>query len=287
MKYTPRLPEKNDNVSDASPLRELTVLLGGLAAIVIGVYVLLGLAVDFVAPRVSPKLEAALAETLLRRFGNPDETADAGTRALRRLADRVSEGCVALPYRPRVHLKDSELVNAVALPGGHIVVFSGLIDRLESENELAFVLLHEMGHFANRDHLRGLGRALVLAAISAAILGPDNPVSDLLFGGLRLTELHFSREQEEAADEYAVRMLHCAYGHVAGADGFFREMMAEEGTSDRMTAYLRTHPLSGKRATHLLDYAKGMEFATEGRQAPLPEALRGNRRAAERSASEE
>lgn len=273
MKYTPRLPEKNDNVSETSGLRELAVLLGGLLGIVVGVYFLLGLAVDWVAPHVSPKLERVLGANLINRFVD-EEAPDDATRALRELADRVSEGCVDLPYQLQVHLSDDDIVNAVALPGGHIVVFAGLIDQLDSENELAFVLLHEMGHFANRDHLRGLGRALVLSVLSAAILGPDNPISNILSGGLRLTELHFSREQETAADEYAVQALNCAYGHVAGADGFFVELKEGEGRADRMTAYLRTHPLSGDRVEHIAEYAREKGYAVEARQNPLPGALR-------------
>ncbi|MFP4031613.1 MAG: M48 family metallopeptidase [Desulfococcaceae bacterium] len=273
MKYTPRLPEKNDNVSETSGLRELAVLLGGLLGIVVGVYFLLGLAVDWVAPHVSPKLERVLGANLIHRFLD-EETPDEATRALRELADRVSAGCVDLPYDIQVHLSREDVVNAAALPGGHIVVFAGLIGQLDSENELAFVLLHEMGHFANRDHLRGLGRALVLSVISAAILGPDNPISSILSGGFRLTELHFSREQEMAADEYAVRALNCAYGHVAGADGFFVELKEEEGRADRMTAYLRTHPLSGDRVEHIAEYAREKEYVVEARQNPLPAALR-------------
>jgi predicted Zn-dependent protease len=273
VKYTPRLPEKNDNVSETSGLRELAVLLGGLLGIVVGVYFLLGLAVDWVAPHVSPKLERVLGANLINRFVD-EETPDDATRALRELADRVSEGCVDLPYQLQVHLSDDDIVNAVALPGGHIVVFAGLIDQLDSENELAFVLLHEMGHFANRDHLRGLGRALVLSVLSAAILGPDNPIAGILSGGLRLTELHFSREQEIAADEYAVQALHCAYGHVAGADGFFGELKKGEGRADRMTAYLRTHPLSGDRVEHIAEYARENGYLAEARQSPLPAALR-------------
>lgn len=273
MKYTPRLPEKNDNVSETSGLRELAVLLGGLLGIVVGVYFLLGLAVDWVAPHVSPKLEQALGQNLIHRFADGDAPDDA-TRALRDLAAEVADGCVELPYDIQVHLSDDDIVNAVALPGGHIVVFSGLLNQLDSENELAFVLLHEMGHFAHRDHLRGLGRALVLSVLSAAVLGPDNPIAGILSGGLRLTELHFSREQEIAADEYAVQALHCAYGHVAGADGFFAELKEAEGRADRMTAYLRTHPLSGDRVAHIAEYARENGYEVDARQNPLPGPLR-------------
>ncbi len=40
-----------------------------------------------------------------------------------------------------------------------MVVFTGLLEKMTSENELAFVLAHELGHYDHRDHLRGLGRA--------------------------------------------------------------------------------------------------------------------------------
>ena len=48
------------------------------------------------------------------------------------------------------------------------VIYQGLLAQAESENELMMVLGHELGHFANRDHLRGLGRALLVQIAIAA-----------------------------------------------------------------------------------------------------------------------
>jgi Zn-dependent protease with chaperone function len=70
----------------------------------------------------------------------------------------------------KIHIIPDPRINAMALPGGNIVVFSALIKETGSENELAFVLAHELGHFANRDHLRGLGRRLLLLTASAALI---------------------------------------------------------------------------------------------------------------------
>ena len=60
MKYTPREQKTNVNVTPTSPLREFFVLTAGLLAIIVGVYFLLGFAVDLLVPRISPELERKL-----------------------------------------------------------------------------------------------------------------------------------------------------------------------------------------------------------------------------------
>jgi Zn-dependent protease with chaperone function len=65
----------------------------------------------------------------------------------------------------------SDAVNAMAVPGGKMVVFSGLLDSLSSTNGLMFVLAHEVGHFKNRDHLRLMGRGIVLSILAMLALG--------------------------------------------------------------------------------------------------------------------
>ncbi len=64
--------------------------------------------------------------------------------------------------------------------GGHILLFQGLLDILKTENSLSFVIGHELGHFKNRDHLRGLGRGIVLTALSATFTGANSNLTSLL-----------------------------------------------------------------------------------------------------------
>jgi Zn-dependent protease with chaperone function len=66
------------------------------------------------------------------------------------------EGLPKFSYKVSVH--DQATVNAVALPGGNIIVFKGLLTELKSENEVAMILAHELGHYAHRDHLHGIGQ---------------------------------------------------------------------------------------------------------------------------------
>ena len=81
----------------------------------------------------------------------------------------------------------------MALPGGQIMVFSGLLKKVNLENELAMVLGHELGHYAHRDHLRGMGRGLGVTLGLAMLFGQDSAVagiaSDLFLG----MEMRYSR----------------------------------------------------------------------------------------------
>ena len=259
MKYTARLPETNVNVTPASPLRDFFVLLSAAVGIIVGIYLLLGLAVDFIVPRLSPEIEQKIGGVFLSSMAGSD-TSPGKAKTVQMLLDKLQEQGTKLPYKLTVHLHDSPVVNAVALPGGNIIVFSGLLEKMESENELAFVLAHETGHYTNRDHLRGMGRALVFLLISATLFGPDSGIGNLLVQSLNVTEMGFSRSQESHADEFALEVLNRCYGHVGGATDFFKKLSADKKTS-RMKHYFSTHPESLKRIAHLISYSRSKGFA--------------------------
>ena len=271
MKFTARQTGTNVNVSPTHPLKEFALLAGGLLAIAVGVYLALGLAVDLIVPRLSMDLEKKLAGAFVGRIVEAEEVADT-TRSLQALVDRLQEGCAPLPYTITVHVQQADAVNAAALPGGHMVVFTGLLAEMTSENELAFVLAHELGHFAHRDHLRGLGRALVLMTASTALLGADNSVNSMIGQGMVLTELSFSRKQETRADEFALDTLFCHYGHVADATAFFNKI-PEDGDPGRFGHYFASHPENRRRIGHLEDLARERGYPT-GTPLPLPSDLR-------------
>lgn len=221
MKFRARLPETNVNVTPVSPIREFAVLLSGVLVLVVGVYLLLGLAVDLIAPRLPLSVEHRIAGLFRNRHHSAPVMSEEA-RAVQGIVDRLQNDCTRLPYRFTVYVHDDPAVNAVALPGGHIVVFKGLLESARSENELAFVMAHEMGHFADRDHLKGFGRSLVFLALSAVVFGGNSSVG-VLADSISLTELGFSRRQEAKADAYAIDILNCAYGHVGAAPIFSKK----------------------------------------------------------------
>jgi Zn-dependent protease with chaperone function len=256
MKFTPRQvdPETNVNVTPTHPLKELAILLGGLVGIIVVVYSLLGFLVDVIVPRVSPETEKKLAALFIGMVKESEDVADK-TRAVQTLVDHLQKQCVQLPYTFRVHVRDAAIINALAMPGGHIVIFTGLLEKIGSENELAFILAHEMGHYAHRDHLRGFGRSMVFMTVAASLFGADSGVSRIVGQAVGLTEMNFSRDQETWADEFALDTVHCFYGHVAGATDFFRKIPKAQDPGI-FGHYFASHPENQRRIDHLESRAR-------------------------------
>jgi Zn-dependent protease with chaperone function len=126
-----------------------------------------------------------------------------------------------LPYPLHVHVQRSDMFNAVTLPAGHIVVFTGLLENIDDENELAFVLAHELGHIHHRDHLKSMGRGIIFLMASTAMLGSDSTVSQVVSQSVNITDRQFSQTQEKDADRFALHLLSASYHHVGDSVTFF------------------------------------------------------------------
>jgi predicted Zn-dependent protease len=242
-------PEDNVNISKVSPIKELFVLLGGLLGILVVIYIALGFLVNAMVDRMPEKIENLLVSVvdfipLEETLGRAD-TADYVQTLLDDLAGHLNDG-----RQYDVYVVDDENVNAFALPGGNIIVLSGLLKEAQSENELAMVLAHELGHYYYKDHLKGLGRGLVFAVLSTVMLGTNNGVTNFVTGLLTTVDFKFSRNQELAADEFALELLNKKYGHVAGATDFF-ERIHEKENMPKWVSFFSTHPLGQARVEEM------------------------------------
>jgi len=264
MRSVDKLPDDQVNVSRNHPLSEAMTLIVGLCLIVGLVSVVIATSVDLLAPLVSPKAEAHLLEPIWEQIDKQmDATTQAQAKEVTSLLNRLSMHWVDRPYRFRLGIIKEELPNAFALPGGAIMVTSGLIAKAESENELAFVLGHELGHFRHRDHLKALGRGVLFNLIlSMAGMGGGESVSLLGTTGL-LTERHFSRDQESAADRFGLELLYREYGHVAGGTDFFKRLR-QEVEGGNLTKYADTHPVTAERVADLQKEAQARAWGLEG-----------------------
>ncbi len=238
MKFTPRQLDENVNVSKTHPLSELFWLLGGLILVAGVIFVLLGFTTDWAVTKTPVTVERWLGEKALQQF--PGEENHALKRRLQVLLKNVSIDSSLHDYDFRVFLSESEQVNAIALPGGSIVVFAGLLKQIESENELAMILAHELGHFAHRDHLRGLGRGLGLTVAAALLFGEENAASSLAAKALMTFQVRYSQAQESAADSFALDLLNKRYEHVGGSTDFFSRMAKTAG--NQIPYLLASHP---------------------------------------------
>lgn len=262
MRFVAKQPREGINVSDTHPLVEASALIVGLTAI----FLIIALALIFL---IEVALYFVPAEREVEIFADwlPDDLItvapdDARLTETRLLVDRLTAHWEDTPYKFRIEIDDSEIANAMALPGGLIIVTQGLLDQVESENELAFVLGHELGHFKNRDHIRALGRMIVLSVFFAAITGND--VGGL---GIKVTDLAlrgFGRKQESKADEFGLRLVNAEYGHVNEASRLFERWDTGDDLLGEFVSYLSTHPNPGDRVEELRKLAERETWRSDG-----------------------
>lgn len=277
MQWSPRAPRDDVNVSPTHPLAEALTLLAGVALALVAL-VLIAWALVEVAVRWLPyDLEARLFSGLrpaLTAVDSDTEGAGARRAALQALLDRLVAHWPERPFGLEAGIVASDEPNAVALPGGVVLVSEGLLARTGSENELAFVLAHEIGHFRDRDHLRNLGRAaLVGLALAAAGIGEPTAVA-VSQPFVVLAGRGFDRSQEREADRFALGLVAAEYGHAAGAADFFRRQPdAEAGAVTRVAGWVSTHPVSADRIADLEAEARARGLALEGPTTPLAAPL--------------
>ncbi|ALJ00659.1 M48 family metalloprotease [Rufibacter tibetensis] len=146
-------------------------------------------------------------------------------------------------------INDPKVQNAFATPGGHIYVFTGLINYLDNEDQLAGVLGHEIAHADQRHSIKQLQKQYGISVISRLILGNESGNLERIFTqvGGQLVGLKFSRDYEREADEYSVLYLGATNFYACdGAAGFFQKMQTLEnrGTPPEFAS---THPSPGNR----------------------------------------
>lgn len=170
-----------------------------------------------------------------------------------------------------VHYVDSDVVNAFATLGGHIVIFRGLIDRSPSENALAMVIAHEIAHIKHRDPMVALGRGVLVGSVLSVLTGMNaNGMAGRVLGdtGL-LTSLHFGRGQESKADQAGLEAVARYYGHVADAGKIFEYFLAQEKRGGSLPALFQTHPASDDRIENLRRIAGQNGWLQQGELTPL------------------
>ena len=145
------------------------------------------------------------------------------------------------PYQYEFYVADDKVVNAYAMPGGFVVMHSGLLNLAGSAEEVAGVLAHEVMHVEKRHSLKAMAKSLGLMATVSLVLGDLGGLASL---GSDLLGLKFSRDHETEADREGLKSLVGAGLRPDGMATFFRKMAAQEKLD---LGFLSTHPGSEER----------------------------------------
>ncbi len=167
---------------------------------------------------------------------------------------------------------DAPEPNAFALPGGYVYVTRGLLVLVNSEDELAGVIGHEIGHVAARHSVQQVSRAApfaIVTGLSAAVTSLASPLLGQVVGGVGgvasgLVLASFSREQEREADRVGQQMAAAAGWEPAALANLLRTLGREEGlhgTAQRRASFLASHPSTPERVANTTQYARRLQGA--------------------------
>lgn len=165
-------------------------------------------AIKSVPMTVDQQIGEAALPAVLSEYGEEIRSPKAQD-AVQSIVDRLAPHAAIQGVNYHVLIVDSDVVNAMALPGGTILVFRGFIDTMDSTEQLSAVLAHEMSHVTLRHHLTQIARSVGLVAAIEIVIGDVGGIVALGAEVLENATLNnYSQEQETEADLEGVRMMH-------------------------------------------------------------------------------
>lgn len=164
---------------------------------------------------------------------------------LQRFGDKLA---LSEKFDLRFHLVESDQVNAFAMPGGDIVVFSGIVDGMEHPEQLAALLAHEATHVDERHSMRMMVRQMAGYLFLSLLVGDVNAVIGLLAENAdNLRNLSYSRNLETDADRHGMERMQAAGVDPKGMVQLLQLLEAEAGDMPDELSFLSSHPLTEER----------------------------------------
>jgi Zn-dependent protease with chaperone function len=232
--------------------RRNSLWLGVLAVVLLLPFLLLGAlftqgerVADWITARISLEQEKQLGEMAFRQATSGLALRQQGLawEAVQDMGKRLTAGS---KYTYQWYVAQDANINAFAVPGGYVVVNTGLIAAADTPEEVAGVLAHEVQHVEQRHTLKNIVHSLGMRALITLALGDVAGALGNLAG--QLGELKFSRDLESEADRLALDSLRRAQISPRGMVSFFDKLARQGGSPPTL---LSTHPASDDRRAAL------------------------------------
>ena len=246
----------------------------GAAVLLVLVVGLLTLAYFWVLPPLAEKIvdsvpvawEVQLGEIVLSVLAPKDASLeDPALAPLGRILQLLASERPLSDYDFSLTVVEEDAVNAFAVPGGRIVLFTGLVAAADSPDEIAGVLAHEVQHVLMRHGTKALFRELAWSVVWGTLAGDAEVMSNVLEGAGQLAGLSYRRDDEIEADREGIALIMKARINPNGMIQFFEKLEDASEWSPAQLTYLSTHP----RATDRVDVLKRMASVTSYRPIEL------------------
>jgi beta-barrel assembly-enhancing protease len=255
----------------ASPVAWIAVSATAVAVVYTAYVWLIPVAAAQVADSVPVAWEAQLGRAVTAQLVGSRRVSRGrvANRAVERITDRLLSAHPANPYNITVTIINDPTENAFAAPGGRIVVFTGLMRRMETPEQLAGVLAHELQHVLHRHGTRSIFQQSAVAVL-ASVLGGDSgsSMTAAMDGVSTMGALAYSRRYEREADAAAVEMLRRARVDVRGMVEFFQSVGASEEAELGALSYFSTHPATSSRIASIEAIARDHDYVARPLMTP-------------------
>jgi len=199
---------------------------------------------------VSKKTERQLGDSV---FEAMQSTQTEDTMATRVLNDFFNALSIETDYSIRITVVKDETVNAFALPGGQLVVYTGLLENMETYPELAALLSHEFVHVEKRHATRSIFRSMGSDLFIALLFG----LATLVIGQAnQLRTLSYSRSLEKEADLEGYRLMRERGIDPAGYDQLFKHLK-DSSPSTEIPEMISSHPDTDNRMQYIREESRG------------------------------
>ncbi len=261
MKYNAsRLPDESVNIPKENFFLQMLKLLSILVVLSFLVYGGLKVALYFVVDNLPPSYEKKLTQLVSIDMDIDNLKSNA---YLDEITSTIAT-CAKLPYDIKTFIIPDKIPNAFALPGGTIYITEGMLNSLKNQNELVSIIGHEMGHFKNRDHLKGFGTKLLFSLLTLSL---GEGYGTILNTTLDISNIKYSQSAELDADAFSLDVMQCAYGNVSDATTLFQRM--DDG--GEWSYFFTTHPAFKKRLQMMEERIAVKGYDTKASAIPLRE----------------
>jgi predicted Zn-dependent protease len=154
-------------------------------------------------------------------------------------------------FNYHIYIVDNEQVNAFALPGGYVLINSGLIANADTPEEILGVLGHELAHINQRHIVQKIVNTIGMYSVLAFVFGSiDGLIYAIISGGTTLLEASFSQSAEAEADRLSFAYLTEANINPKGMIDFFKKLK-DQSSENKLFVMLSSHPSTDERIANL------------------------------------
>ena len=231
------------------------VLTGELMAVLASVYLFFNYVVPPIAMQfISVKQEISIGNNFYNSFTENEEIDSTATFILQKFADDLH---LSSKYPIRVTVVKSNVVNAFALPGGRLVVYSGIISKMENPQELVALLSHESSHVNKRHSMKSIVTRMSSSILISLATKDANGLSKGILDNVNtLRVLSYSRELETEADNEGMKLMVSNNINPIGMKWLMEDLRKLNMEVPQSISFLSTHPLTDERIKNATNFSK-------------------------------